>query len=253
MTGDSHAQSARGVDRAAVQRAKGEIRERVWALLDEHRAVDPPGAAGHIPAFVGGAQAAERLVSLAAWQRARVIKCNPDRAQLAVRVAALTAGKHVYMAVPKLATSEPFFDLNPEHLPRPYDETAASKGAATAAPHIALDAMQPIDLVVCGTVAVDTRGVRIGKGAGYSDLEVALLHEAGLVGPETTIITTVHDLQVLDEELPAEDHDFHVDVIVTPTRVLRCPPRSALRGIDHAALTSSQRTEIPILALPRNP
>lgn len=36
---------------------------------------------------------------------------------------------------------------------------------------------------------------RIGKGAGYGDIEVALLAEAGLSGPETTIYTTVHDLQ----------------------------------------------------------
>ena len=47
-------------------------------------------------------------------------------------------------------------------------------------------------MVVCGSVAVNRRGARLGKGAGYSDIEVALLQEAGLIGPSTVIVTTVH-------------------------------------------------------------
>src|SRR3712207_8895655 len=38
-------------------------------------------------------------------------------------------------------------------------------------------------------------GVRVGKGGGYSDLELGLLIEAGLVDDSTTIATTVHPLQ----------------------------------------------------------
>ena len=64
------------------------IRERVWALLDAHGAVQPPGARGHIPSFVGADQAAERLAALSAWKTARVIKVNPDKAQLPVRALA---------------------------------------------------------------------------------------------------------------------------------------------------------------------
>ncbi len=62
--------------------------------------------------------------------------------------------------------------------------------------------MRPVDLVVCGSVAVDRRGARLAKGAGYSDIELALLQEAGLIRPQTTIATTVHALQVIDEDLP---------------------------------------------------
>lgn len=43
---------------------------------------------------------------------------------------------------------------------------------------------------MCGSVAVDRQGARLGKGAGHSDIEVALLKEAGLIGPWTTIATT---------------------------------------------------------------
>lgn len=83
--------------------------------------------------------------------------------------------------------------------------------------------------MICGSVAVSPRGVRIGKGAGYSDIEVALLTEAGLLTDRTTIVTTVDDLQVVDDNLPETDHDFSVDVIVTPTRVLFCISSTAAR------------------------
>ena len=52
-------------------------------------------------------------------------------------------------------------------------------------------------------MAVNRDGTRLGKGPGYSDLEVALLAEAGLIGPATVIVTTVHPLQVLDDLVAA--------------------------------------------------
>jgi DNA-binding MarR family transcriptional regulator len=71
-----------------------------------------------------------------------------------------------------------------------------------------------IDLVVTGSVAVNEKGARLGKGAGYADLEIALLVDAGLVTEQTTIATTVHELQVLGEEFPELPHDFRVDLLV---------------------------------------
>jgi hypothetical protein len=37
---------------------------------------------------------------------------------------------------------------------------------------------------------------------GYSDIEVALLAEAGLLSEQAVIVTTVRELRVLGEELP---------------------------------------------------
>jgi len=107
--------------------------------------------------------------------------------------------------------------------------------------------MPPIDLIVCGSVAVNQDGVRIGKGAGYSDIEVALLVEAGLLHPGTTIVTTVHDLQVLDEPLPRDDHDFTVDCILTPERTIACDRPHRPKGIDHELVTSEMEVAIPAL------
>lgn len=107
--------------------------------------------------------------------------------------------------------------------------------------------MRPVDLVVCGSVVVNRAGARIGKGAGYSDLEVALLTEAGLVGPWTTIATTVHQLQVTENELPDAPHDFSVDVIVTPDDIMWCQPPRRPTGILPDQLTDAQLANIPVL------
>lgn len=75
-----------------LDQAKHFIRQRVWDLLERGNAA-PSGAHGHIPDFAGKEQAAARLAQHDQWRNARVIKCNPDRAQLPVRVQALHAGK----------------------------------------------------------------------------------------------------------------------------------------------------------------
>ena len=231
-----------------TDQAKQAIRERVWSLLDAHGAVQPPGAAGHIPSFVGADQAAERLADLPAWKAARVIKVNPDTAQLPVRARALADGKTIYMAVPKLAAEKPFYLLDPETLPVPPGEAAAKETAARLAPQVALAEMRPVDLVVAGSVAVNHQGVRLGKGAGYSDIEVALLTEAGLLGHETVIVTTIHDLQVVDGPLPETEHDFSVDFIVTPSQVIPCSPPRRPTGIYWSHLDAGKVSAIPVLA-----
>jgi len=90
-------------------------------------------------------------------------------------------------------------------------------------------------------------GVRVAKGAGYSDIEVALLSEARVVGPDTTIVTTVHELQVTDDELPETEHDFGVNVIVTPTATIECKPSRRLPGVVPEHLDSSMAKNIPSL------
>ncbi len=88
----------------------------------------------------------------------------------------------------------------------------------------------------------------MGKGAGYSDIEVALLTEAGLVRPETVIVTTVHQLQVIDDDLPESEHDFSVELVVTPDGVIRCGPPRRPSGIVLEHLSDEKTAEIPALA-----
>ncbi|RUL93105.1 5-formyltetrahydrofolate cyclo-ligase [Verrucosispora sp. FIM060022] len=228
--------------------AKQSVRRRVWDLLEREGAA-PPGVHGHIPDFVGKEDAAARLAELEAWKQARVIKCNPDRAQLPVRVRALQEGKLLYMAVPRLATPKPFYLLDPAVLESSFETAATSKGAPDHAPTVGPEDMQPVEMIVCGSVAISRRnGVRVGKGAGYSDLEIALLTEAGLVTMETVIATTIHQSQLLDEELPDADHDFSVDYAITPDEVVACAPeRERPSGILRKHLRPDQLDNIPVL------
>ena len=103
---------------------------------------------------------------------------------------------------------------------------------------------------MCGSVAVDRRGARLGKGGGFSDLEFALLTEAGSIDRRTLVVTTVHPLQVLDEPLPETRHDFRVDLIVTPDQVIhvRRTRRSRPPGIIWEDLDETKIAEVPVLA-----
>ena len=105
-----------------------------------------------------------------------------------------------------------------------------------------------MDLVVCGSVAVNRQGARVGKGGGFSDLEFALLVEAGLIGTDTVVATTVHPLQVLEEALPETDHDFRLDLIVAGEEVIRCRRSRRPQGILWEHLNAAKIAAIPVLA-----
>ncbi|GGK81962.1 5-formyltetrahydrofolate cyclo-ligase [Sphaerisporangium melleum] len=231
----------------SIEQAKQAVRDRVWRLLLDADAV-PGDSYGTIPDFCGTATTAEHLAELDVWRRASTVKANPDYAQRHVRARALKDGKLLYMAVPRMADVHPFYLLDPVALDTSIDEAAQKEGAARVASHVAVEDMRPIDLVVCGSVAVNHSGARIGKGAGYSDLEVALLIEAGLITDETAIVTPVHQLQVIDEEIPETAHDFRVDFIVTPVEVIRCPTLRRPAGILWGDLSEDQINSIPALS-----
>jgi 5-formyltetrahydrofolate cyclo-ligase len=230
-----------------VAQKKQALRERIWALLEREGAARFPGARGRIPNFVGAEAAAERLASLPEWNRARVIKANPDAPQLPVRARALADGKLLYMAVPRLAKPKPFVVLDPAKLKVPPRRAASIRGAASAGKTVSIEQMRSVDLVVCGTVAVNRKGVRVGKGGGFSDLEFGLLVEAGLIDQKTLLITTVHPLQVVDEDLPETDHDFRVGRIVTPDEVITCRAARRPTGILWDHLDDEKIEAIPVL------
>jgi 5-formyltetrahydrofolate cyclo-ligase len=231
-----------------VDEDKQRVRERVWELLDAEGVVLDATARGRIPNFTGSDAAAARLAGLRSWRDARVIKAVPDKAQLPVRALALAEGKTVFMAVPKLADPRPFYLLDPAVLSVPPEEAASSKGAAVVAPRVDVADLRPVDMVVVGSVAVNRAGVRVGKGAGYSDLEFAFLMEAGLIGDRTVVVSTVHSLQVLDEDLPCTGHDFGVDLIVTPDEVISCPSPHRPAGLVWEDLDVEKIASIPVLA-----
>ena len=238
---------------------KQTVREAVWdALEDRGEARFPFPPHGRIPNVAGATDACDRLTETGAWETAETMKANPDAPQLPVRRAALRAGKTVFVAQPRLRDPDPFLRLDPDDVDD-IDEATTVSGVSTHGVPVGPESVPHIDLVVSGSVGVTTEGARIGKGEGYSDLEWAVLHELDAVDDDTTVATTVHELQVLDgpaspiadpETLPEPDgHDVPIDLIVTPERVIRTgadAPRPT--GVDWEALDAARLDAIPVLA-----
>lgn len=230
--------------------AKAQLREEVWGALAASQAARFPGAQGRIPNFVGAEAAAERLRGVPTWRRARTVKANPDSPQWPVRQRALEDDKTLFMAVPRLAEAKPFFLLDPDRITGSPRQATSIKGASRSGAPVDVSELEPVDLVVAGCVAVGEDGARLGKGGGFSDLELAVAAEAGLVGPETAVVTTVHELQVRPAgEIPMIGHDVHVDLVVTPERVLECarPPGYETPRLRWAELTDEKIAAIPLL------
>jgi 5-formyltetrahydrofolate cyclo-ligase len=208
-----------------------------------------PGAEGRIPNFAGAKLAAQKLAAHRLWKRSRVVKANPDSPQTHARRQALEEGKTLVMAVPRLRDQHPFRLLDPRRLSaKEVREAATIKGALRHGKVVALEELPEIDFVLCGSVAVNLSGARIGKGGGFSDLEYGLLIEEGLIDDHTVVATTVHPIQILREHLPVIDHDLPVDMIATPRAVIEVERQYARpRGVLWDHLQPPQIHEIPIL------
>lgn len=227
---------------------KQEIREAVWSQMQSEGVARFPGARGRIPNFTGAEHCRGPVAELEVWQAARVIKANPDSPQRAIRHLALRQGKTIYMAVPRLRDEKCFVELDPSRLGKNLYAASSIKGAFEFGHQVAVRQMKPVDLILCGSVAVRRDGARIGKGGGYSDLEYAIAIELGLVNPETPIITTVHPLQIVTARIPLKPHDIPVDFIITPEKAMPTKTRlSRPHGFYWEYLDEEKISAIPLL------
>jgi 5-formyltetrahydrofolate cyclo-ligase len=230
---------------------KDTLRAEVWSALEAGRA-NVGEVWSHIPNYVGAEQAAERLAALPFWEPARVVKSNPDAAQIPVRLKALQAGKILYTPVPELSQDFPFLRLDPAELQRrgiTFEEVAPISGALQHGQKVRFEEMEPMDVLVVGCVAVTRSGGRTGKGGGFADLELGIFHALGLVPPQSVIVTTVHPTQVVpDDRLVMLGHDCPLDWIITPAEVIQTHtqlPRPT--GVDWDAVRPDQYASIPFL------
>ena len=229
-------------------KTKDEIREQVWSRLQQRKVARFPGAAGRIPNFIGAEACAGVLSQLPFWQKAKALKANPDSPQRAIRQKALEDGKVIYMAVPRLHSDKPFIELDPKKLKCSAYVASSIKGAAKYGRPVNLKEVQKIDLIVCGSVAVNRQGARVGKGGGYSDLEFALLTEEKKIGLHTPIVTSVHPLQIINGRIPMTEHDIPLSAIVTPNEIIEI--ESALprpKRIYWSLLPPEKIADIPVL------
>lgn len=90
------------------------------------------------------------------------------------------------------------------------------------APRAGLREAEPemIDVVIVPGLAFDWRGNRLGRGGGFYDRFLARLR------PDARRIGVAWDVQYV-AEVPVEEHDQRMDVIVTDVRVHEVPRQSA--------------------------
>ncbi|BCU70760.1 5-formyltetrahydrofolate cyclo-ligase [Stygiolobus caldivivus] len=225
--------------------SKSEIRERIWSLMEERNiAAFPRPVFGRIPNFKGAEKAAENLSRTDEFKEAKFVKINPDSPQRPLRELALRAGKIVLVPTPRLRGD--FYLLDPAKIG---NFKAASKisGFPKYGEVADIYSIPKIDMVVVGSVAVTLTGDRVGKGEGYSELEFAILRELGKVDEYTPVVTTVHDIQIVDE-IPVEPYDVPLDLIATPTTVIRVKRlRKKPEGLLLNYLSKEKINETPFL------
>ncbi|PTH86754.1 5-formyltetrahydrofolate cyclo-ligase [Streptomyces sp. A244] len=84
------------------------------------------------------------------------------------------------------------------------------------------DAVTTADAVLLPGLAVDARGMRLGRGGGSYDRVLARLERAGA---HPALVVLLYDSEVVGL-VPAEPHDRPVDAVVTPAGVRRFRPAS---------------------------
>ena len=79
------------------------------------------------------------------------------------------------------------------------------------------DAVLSADAVLLPGLAVDARGMRLGRGGGSYDRVLARLERAGA---DPALVVLLYDSEVVDR-VPEEPHDRPVHAVVTPSGVRR--------------------------------
>lgn len=195
---------------------KDVLRNKVWKkIYDNNLSLRENGDYGKIPDFKGKKEAAKLLRNTDEWKNSKTIFCSPDSAQIPIREFALEDNKNLIMASPNLTKGYIFLDgKNIKNTKEAADKENAFKYQTKVKNY------PKIDLVIEGSVAVDKKGHRIGKGKGYGDREIYDLYKRSLINSKTPIITTIHNFQLVDY-VPTENHDMKINMIVTNDKILK--------------------------------
>ncbi len=193
-------------------KSKEEIRKEIWEYMERNNLVSfPRPCYGRIPNFIGSEKAARKLYEIKEFLKANGVFSAPDNVLKEARRIVLKEGKSLIVALPHI---EGYLEIKGREI--------ADK--AITIKNFKKYGKEPetfVEVFIQGSVAVDLKGNRLGKGKGYGDKEYYDLKNKGLI-KKPLVITIVHDCQVLEDfSYLVEPHDIRVDVILTPTRIIR--------------------------------
>lgn len=231
----------------------GIVREKIWKKLKD---VALPDSRFHlnfaevIPDFQGSDSATNRLVGERFYTESKYAFVTPDNCLVDLRRRMLLAGKT--MLVSTYGIYRGFRLLDPRLVPSGQELFAAwldgieHFGQPITLPEVA--ARGRFDFMVTGASAVSMEGVRFGKGHGFFDLEWGIFTDMGIADETTPVAAVVHDVQVVEDKLDPSPTDILVDLIATPTRLIRVKNRAARpHGINWDLLEPEQLANTPPL------
>ena len=212
------------------------LRRVVWGKLAQ---VAKPDSRFHfdftsfIPDFEGSPKCVKAICQTPEYRRAVTVVAMPDNNLEGFRYRALADGKTLLVFTYGMLRGIVALEGNQI---RAEDRNLAATldGMERVGAKLSFSQLRSIgaiDLLVTGAAAVSRDGVHFGKGHGYLDLEWGLLSEMGLVNQKTPVIVSVHECQVVDEQVPYAAHDVTVDIVVTPSEVVRCRPLPKPAGL----------------------
>jgi 5-formyltetrahydrofolate cyclo-ligase len=204
----------------------------------------------YIPDYPGSERIPEALRTLPFYQGTGPVFVTPDNNLELLRANLLREGRPTLITTYGISRGFVFFQ--PGSVPDAAIEFAASlDGAERYGDHYDLHAVRslgPLDFLVTGASAVNRDGIRFGKGHGYFDLEWAILRNLDLVNEDTPVVACVHDVQYIDQELPARPTDSSVDWILTPSQTIKISSKQPKpQGIDWDQLDPGLLASIPPL------
>ncbi|MEO0096628.1 MAG: 5-formyltetrahydrofolate cyclo-ligase [candidate division WOR-3 bacterium] len=193
-------------------KTKEEIRKDIWEYMERNNLVIfPVPCYGRIPNFIGSEKAARKLYEIKEFLRAQGVFSAPDSVLKEARRIILKEGKSLIVALPHI---EGYLEIKGKEIA---DKAITIKNFKK----YGKEPKTFVEVFIQGSVAVDLKGNRLGKGKGYGDKEYYDLKNKELI-KKPLVITIVHDCQVLEDfSYLAEPHDVKVDVILTPTRIIR--------------------------------
>ncbi|MCF2528260.1 5-formyltetrahydrofolate cyclo-ligase [Yinghuangia sp. KLBMP8922] len=192
---------------SAPAEAKRALRARLLAIRKSLGSAERANTAG---ALAGALRALPELAAartVAAYVPVGAEPGPPDLAEV-------LAGPGRRVLLPVLMADD---DLDWAAYTGPDSLVAAGRGLREpAGPRLGPAAVGGADLVVVPGLAVDRRGLRMGRGGGSYDRALARL------APGAFTVVLLYDGELLDV-VPAEPHDRPVRAALTPARTVRFP------------------------------
>lgn len=174
---------------------------------------------------------AQLLRQMPEYRRAKRVFIAPAPHLRQARINCLADGKELVM--PSAGLKEGFLLLRPDDVPFPKRQFAVTlKGVGTWGRRLRQDELAPlqIGIVVADGLAVDARGVRLGRGDGVVDLTFAILSSVGALADERLVVVVPELEESVTEGLPQESWDIIADASLTDSGVRFFAGQSSMAG-----------------------